>query len=174
MENTFKQLDNLDLNVKNKNLFIKSRRGLFKLLYLFMSLLFIVLFIIFIISDSISIKKYNNDIEDLTQQKNRTLFLFNRYKEQGKNADIYYKIHSDTVTDLKKKNISLQENLNELRTEFEKLNKANDGIEKMNIQYEETYKQKKEENQLVIDETERVAKSNSNLEKLIKEIEYKL
>ena len=89
MENTFKQLDNLDLNVKNKNLFIKSRRGLFKLLYLFMSLLFIVLFIIFIISDSISIKKYNNDIEDLTQQKNRTLFLFNRYKEQGKNADTY-------------------------------------------------------------------------------------
>ena len=166
MENTFKQLDNLDLNVKNKNLFIKSRRGLFKLLYLFMSLLFIVLFIIFIISDSISIKKYNNDIEDLTQQKNRTLFLFNRYKEQGKNADTYYKF--------KKKNISLQENLNELRTEFEKLNKANDGIEKMNIQYEETYKQKKEENQLVIDETERVAKSNSNLEKLIKEIEEKL
>ena len=44
----------------------------------------------------------------------------------------------------------------------------------MNIQYEETYKQKKEENQLVIDETERVAKSNSNLEKLIKEIEEKL
>ena len=44
----------------------------------------------------------------------------------------------------------------------------------MNIQYEETYKQKKEENQLVIDETERFAKSNSNLEKLIKEIEDKL
>ena len=70
--------------------------------------------------------------------------------------------------------MSLQENLNELRTEFEKLNRANEGIEKMNIQYEETYKQKKEENQLVIDETERFAKSNSNLEKLIKEIEDKL
>ena len=38
----------------------------------------------------------------------------------------------------------------QLRTEFEKLNKANDGIEKMNIQYEETYKQKKEK----IDETQ--------------------
>ena len=85
-----------------------------------------------------------------------------------------YNSYTETIKELKNKNITLQEKLNNLRNDYEDLKYSVESVFQLNRRYQITLDEKIEENNKVYNEILKYRQSNFGLEIEIKDLEYKI
>ena len=85
-----------------------------------------------------------------------------------------YNSYTETIKELKNKNITLQEKLNDLRDDYEDLKYSVERVFQLNRGFQITLDEKIEENNKVYNEILKYRQSNFYLEIEIKELEYKI